>query len=308
MTWATPTAVWLAIDIGGTSTRVASFRVSTSTAGDMADSMTDSMADSAATPRAYTPLARFPTLPSYSEQLARLAEVAATAQARFAAAGVSVGAQLAPDGRAVLTAPNLRDYIGRPFADDLAARLGCTVRLAHDGVCGVLAEHASGALREMDRCAYVTLSTGTGAGVFLRTATTALALSIQVGHQILTGNLYQCLCGQIGCLETLTGGRQLALRLGRDPAEITDPAFWEAYAQNVATGLINLAQLTRVAVVALGGGIIQGRPDLVARVGADVKARISDASLEVRSAALGEEAPLLGAALLPAMAEGAILH
>lgn len=299
---ATQTLAWLAIDIGGTSTRVGRFP---------APSVGDENGLNA-TPPDYILLARFPTLSAYEEQLDRIAAVVAAAGqdtgVRFVAAGVSVGAQLAPDGRSVLTAPNLREYIGRPFAADLAARLGCPVALAHDGVCGVLAEHSYGALRGEDRCAYVTLSTGTGAGIFLRTATTGLAISIQIGHQILAGNPYRCLCGQVGCLETRTGGRQLALRLGRDPAEITDPAFWEDYAHTVATGLINLAQLTRVTVVALGGGITLGHPDLVARVGADVRARISDASLAVRAAVLGEDAPLLGAALLPGLPTGAILH
>lgn len=293
-------SVWLAIDIGGTSTRIGAFP---------AASVAPSANVAGVPPPAYAPLARFPTLPSYADQIARVTKVARTSlTGKWQGVGISVGAQISPDGRSVLTAPNLRDYIARPFATDLAERLGCPVRLAHDGVCGVLAEHIYGALVGEDRSAYVTLSTGTGAGIYLRTEATALAISIQIGHQIFPGNRLQCLCGQIGCLETLTGGRQLALRLGRDPASITDPAFWEEYAQTVATGLINLAQLTRVAVVALGGGITLGHPELVVRVGTDVRQRISDATLEVRAARLGKDAPLLGAALLPTLPEGAVLN
>src|SRR5690348_8362713 len=54
--------------------------------------------------------------------------------------GVSIGARLMRDGGRVAVAPNLRDYEGRPFAHDLAERSGMPVRLAHDPVCGLLAE------------------------------------------------------------------------------------------------------------------------------------------------------------------------
>lgn len=294
-----PTLGILGIDIGGTTTRLGLFP-----------------APDAPT---YTPLARFATEPEYAAQIDCIAEFVARRvedyrerrdadHGALAGVGVAVGAQVARDGRGVLTAPNLPDYIGKPLADDLAARLGCPVRLAHDGVCGVLAERRFGALADEDRCAYLTVSTGTGAAIQLRNGAAALTVSIQVGHQILDGNPLPCLCGQVGCLETITGGRQIARRLGRPPEEIADPAFWALLAEKLAIGLVNLAQLTRVAVVALGGGIALQRPSLRAEVQARVDARLRDARLTLRDAALGEDAPLVGAALLPGTPEASIIH
>src|SRR5262249_2400940 len=152
----------------------------------------------------------------------------------------------AKDGQSVIFAPNLPGYIDKPFAAELAALCHAPVRLAHDTVCGLLAEARFGVLRMVERCAYLTVSTGTGAAIQLGKAGTRFVSSIEIGHQILDGNPRKCLCGMTGCLETYTGGRQLRLRYGQSVASITDNAFWKIFAEKLAIGLVNLAQLTRI--------------------------------------------------------------
>src|SRR5262249_12236014 len=129
-----------------------------------------------------------------------------------------------------------------PLVRQLEEVSGCPVRLAHDTVCGLLGEKAFGALAPFDLCAYVTVSTGTGAAIQLGKDGRALTVSMEFGHQLLAGNTRQCLCGQIGCLETVTGGKQIALRLGREAAEIDDRAFWEELTESLALGMVNLAR------------------------------------------------------------------
>lgn len=276
----------IGIDIGGTYTRIGRFE----------DIDTKS----------FTLVARYPTPQQYAAQIERIAE--ALQGMSPAGIGVSVGAQLHRDGRSVHTAPNLPEYVDRPLANDLADIIGCPVRLAHDPVCGLLAEERFGALQGQDRCAYLTLSTGTGCAFRLRQGKTTLAVSIEFGHQILDGNTAQCLCGQTGCLETATGGRQITLRRGQPPESIADADFWDQFCDKLALGLVNLAQLTRVEMVAVGGGIAANRPDLLPQVQRRVDARIAGASLQIAPAVLGEDAPLVGAALLPATATDAIAH
>ncbi len=226
--------------------------------------------------------------------------------------GVSIGARLARDGSGVAVAPNLRDYERRSFAHDLAdcceLPVHC-VRLAHDPVCGLLAERRFGALRDADRCAYVTVSTGTGAAIYLGSGDgSGQALSIEFGHQILDSDPRQCLCGQVGCLETYTGGRQLALRYGRPLEEIEDAAVWDALYDKLALGLVNLAQLTRVEMVALSGAIALRHAGFLDELRTRVDERLRGMTLRLELATLGEQAPLVGAALLPDTPERAILH
>ncbi|HEY7093285.1 MAG TPA: ROK family protein, partial [Ktedonobacterales bacterium] len=201
---------------------------------------------------------------------------------------------------------------GRPFAHDLATRCGLpirSVRLAHDPVCGLLAERRFGVLRDADRCAYMTVSTGTGAAIYLGSpGELGQALSIEFGHQILDRDTRECLCGQVGCLETYTGGRQLALRYGRPLEEIEDMAVWEALYDKLALGLVNLAQLTRVEVVALSGAIALRHEGFLDELRERVEKRLRGMALRLELAALGEQAPLVGAAHLPDLPERVILH
>ncbi len=159
-----------------------------------------------------------------------------------------------------------------------------------------------------ERCAYLTVSTGTGAAIQLAKGQFALTSSIEIGHQILDSNTRVCLCGQVGCLETYTGGRQITLREGRSPAEITDEEFWETFCAKLAIGLVNLTMLTRVEIVALSGAIVLNKPHLLAQLQQRVNVIVCNTELTLKLAVLGENAPLVGAAQLLAVSECTILH
>lgn len=254
-------------------------------------------------------LAKFPTNQSYAGQLAAIGAALQTILPdSLAGIGVSIAGRLAKDGQSVIVAPNLPEYVNQPFAHDISLLAGCSVRLAHDAVCGLLAEKKFGAIRDVDRSAYLTVSTGTGAAIQLSQANIRLTSSIEVGHQILDGNTRQCLCGQIGCLETYTGGRQLELLYGHSLAEMTESVFWNTFASKLALGLVNLAMLTRVDAIAVSGAIALSNPLLIAQVQHNIDAMLVGAALEVRIATLGENAPLVGAALLLETPSETILH
>lgn len=292
----------LALDIGGSTTRIGSFPAPT------------------ALPE-YTLLDTFPTAANYTEQLARIAVVLAPA-GQHNGIGVSFGGRIARDGQRVAVAPNLPGYEGKPLVDDLAALSGGPVRLAHDPVCGLLAERRYGVLAGATRCAYLTVSTGTGAALHLandesedqsgdqsdrQPGRRGVTLSIEIGHQIVAGvaagdasgeRARRCLCGQVGCLETYTGGKQLALRYGRRLEEIDNPAVWRELTEMLAIGVVNLAQLARIERVAISGGIALHRDGLVDELRRAIERQLRGASVQLQLARLGGRAPLVGAALL----------
>jgi glucokinase len=280
---------YIAVDIGGTNTRLGLFESLDSTD--------------------FVVLAKFPTVQNYEEQIRQIvAAIQNSGREDLAGIGVSAAARIARDGRTIILAPNLPGYIGKPFAQDLFERFACPVRLAHDTVCGLLAEKKFGALRNIDRCAYLTVSTGTGAAIQLGKASISLTSSIEIGHQVLDGNTLTCLCGQVGCLETFTGGRQVELRYGRPIAHITDMAFWETFSDKLALGLVNLAQLTRIDAVAISGAIALNNAFLVPLLQEKVNVILKWGTLELRPATLGENAPMVGAAVLLEVPESTVLH
>ena len=278
---------YIAIDIGGTNTRIGLFRTLNSPE--------------------FTLLTRFPTLQSYDEQMHAIIDAVRNIHA-CTGIGVSIGARIAKDGRSLVFGPNMLEYINKPFVQDLMDHADCPVRLAHDTVCGLLAEKKFGLMRNADRCAYLTLSTGTGAAFQLRKAATSLTVSIDIGHQLLDGNPLVCLCGQIGCLETFTGGRQFELRLGHSIASVSDQAFWETFCEKLALGMVNLAQLTKVEEVAVSGAIALNNPFLLPLLQQKINKMLVGSTLHVSYAALGENAPLVGAATLLEIPEDAIVH
>jgi glucokinase len=252
---------------------------------------------------------QFPTSQSYAAQLEHLrGSIAALRRARLDGIGISLGGHIASDGLSVRDAANLRDYEGKPLVRQLQELCACPVRLAHDTVCGLLAEKAFGALAPFERCAYLTISTGTGAAIQLGKDGQALTVSMEMGHQLLAGNTRLCLCGQIGCLETITGGRQIALRFGREADQIADSAFWEEFTEALALGIVNLARLTRVEAIAISGGIALHAPHLKEHLPEQVARLCMRDVPRLFWSHLGENAPLLGAALLLETPEATIVH
>jgi glucokinase len=283
------TRAYLAIDLGGSNTRLGLF-------------------PSLDTPE-FTPLDSFPTQVNYDAQLDCITSALRESKiVQLLGAGVSVAARVARNGRSIVFGPNLPMYLDRPLAADLERRLGCPVRLAHDTVCGLLGEQRFGVLQNRERSAYLTVSTGTGAAIQLGKGETRLTSSIEIGHQILDGNTRLCLCGQTGCLETFTGGRQLELRYGRPIAAFADEAFWQDFVAKLALGLLNLIQLTRIDVVAVGGAIALQNTFLLPLLQAELDNLLKNAKLLLVQAELGTHAPLVGAAALLATPETMLLH
>src|SRR6516162_5383337 len=96
----TGSETYIGVDIGGTNTRIGVF-------------------GSLDTPD-FVRVVKFPTYQSYEEQLEQIiVAVRASNKHHLAGIGVSVAARIAKDGRSVIVAPNLPEYVNKPFVEDL---------------------------------------------------------------------------------------------------------------------------------------------------------------------------------------------
>jgi glucokinase len=236
----------------------------------------------------------------YERQLAALT----TVLDRPGKVGVSFGGRLDKTGETVRVALNLPAYVGKSLRADLSHLFGCPVRVAHDPACGLLGEWTAGCLRGVERCAYLTLSTGVGSAVRLGPT----LLSTEAGHQLVPGNQRRCACGQTGCLETLVGGRALEGFLGHRLEQVNDDEFWHRYAETLAPALANVALSAGIEAIALGGSIVLRRPGLFAAVASALAQIHTYHPVRLSLAELGDEAPLAGAAALFDLPEKAILN
>ena len=194
----------------------------------------------------------------------------------------------------------------------LANDVGIPVALANDADLAAVGEATFGAGRAFADVAYLTLSTGVGAGVVLGGLLVHGRRSLaEVGHTVIA--LDRLAQGQPATLEELASGSALGRlataagvgSIGRDVVarvEAGDPEaarVWSALVAAAAVGVVNLAWTFSPDVVIVGGGLgLVGDvllDPLRTAVGRDGPPAVQPA-IEIVAAELGDDAGLAGAA------------
>jgi fructokinase len=207
---------------------------------------------------------------------------------------------------------------GRPFREDLQARLGRRIAVDNDANCFTLAEARLGAAApHVGGIVFgVILGTGVGGGVAVHGEIWPGAQGIagEWGHTAVWPERERvCYCGRRGCVELYASGpaieRAYAARAGEALSlpEIVarrsaDPAAAEAIEDLLATfgrGLANVIDVLDPSAIVLGGGV--SNVDLlytegVARVASYVFN--DELTTPILKNALGDSAGVLGAALI----------
>jgi glucokinase len=235
----------------------------------------------------------------------------------------------------VVNAPNL-GWRNVAFGGMLAGALGLPVRVTNDLSAAAVGEHAFGAARGAADALVAFVGSGVGAGLILggKLYEGAYGVAAELGHVkvlVRSGQKERlCGCGEWGCLEAYAGGMNLAARvredagagladrvkaLAGDEARIAAGTVEAAYAEGdlyarelwgelgelLGVAIANAATLLNPARVVLGGGVLLGCPNLARIVRAQVMdktARAARAGVELVAAELGDDAGLIGAALL----------
>lgn len=281
--------MYIAIDMGGTNTRIALFKTAGATT--------------------FQPIAHFPTHATYDDQVAHLVQIVrGLNNDAVKGIGFAIGAQLTRDGSGVAVSYTMRDYELKPLVTDVSAALNCDVVAANDNVCAVLLERRAGSLQGVDRCAYLTVSTGTGAGIYLGRGDTGVAFFGQVGHHMIDPQGERCVCGQIGCVQTITGGQSIRRRIGVEAKHIESAEFWQTITQTLSIAIVNVARISRLDAICLSGGIGFNSLYLREHLLSQVREAGPNVPVQVTWAAFGEDAPLIGASLLVDGMGTTILH
>ena len=187
------TRLILGIDIGGTSLRAA-----------LADSPTSILAKARRpAPADQPPEAMIEAISSMYRSL--LEQVGSSGAV---AVGVSSPGPVDTVAGALVDPPNLPQFTTVPLRDMLQRELALPISLENDANAAAIAEHRVGVGKGTRHMAYVTLSTGIGAGIISddRLVRGARGAAGEVGHIKLMVDGPQCGCGQKGCWEALASG------------------------------------------------------------------------------------------------------
>jgi glucokinase len=255
--------------------------------------------------------------PRHAEAPAALVELITSTAAEFGRDQVSHGVIGLPGGvdyeaGRLLFAPNLpREWPEQLTREGLSERLGLRVCIANDADLAAVGEAYFGAGQDGTDVAYLTISTGIGAGVLhRRRLLRGRCSAAELGHTVIDWRAWRA--GEPSTVEELGSGSGLA-RLAREQglgdldARDLDAAasegdlraveIWQSAVVACAAGVANLVMSFYPDTVVIGGGL--GRqPEFFSAVRDQVYARPvrHPAGLTIVCSVLGDDAGLSGAA------------
>ncbi|MBP1857617.1 ROK family protein [Rhizobium herbae] len=245
-------------------------------------------------------LGRRPTpLDDFGAFAATIAAVIAETGARPDRVAISITGVVYPDTRAIKCA-NIPCIDGRKLSEELADILGLPVLVANDADCFALAEAGAGAGRGHRIVLGAILGTGVGGGLVVdgRLINADGGFAGEWGHGPAVAStagtppvaipIFDCGCGQRGCVDTIGGARGMerlhqALH-GKTLASHEITTLWQegdAEAARTIDVLVDLVSsplaltvnITGATIVPVGGGLSNVAP-LIAEIDKAVRSRI----------------------------------
>jgi glucokinase len=253
---------------------------------------------------------------------------------RPAGIGIGVAGQIEPGTGTVRFAPNL-DWQDVPLGSELSDALDLPVLVANDVRAITWGEWLHGAGQGCDDLVCLFIGTGIGGGIVSggQVLSGCSNAAGELGHTTIQLNGPLCHCGNRGCLEALAGGwaiarqareaiqanpaagRPLLERAGGELDKVSARTVAQAahagdslaqelvdqVAEALIAGCMGLVNAVNPCRLILGGGVIEGLPELVDRVDRGVRERALAAattSLKVVAAQLNGDAGVIGAAAL----------
>jgi glucokinase len=200
-----------------------------------------------------------------------------------------------------------------PLRAVISERLGLPVALGHDTRIGGLAEGRAGAALGCRDYLFITLGTGVG-GMVCLDGSPRLGphhRAAELGHLVVDPLGVECGCGQRGCLETIASAtgivrmyadgdvsaREVAERAAAGEPRAVE--VWQTAVSALATALLTAVTLLDLSLVVLGGGVARAGDRLLVPLRRELAERMTfQRAPELMCAALGDEAAVLGSALI----------
>ena len=226
------------------------------------------------------------------------------------------------------------DFYNTPLSQLVVSRLHIPVYLVNDAYAAALGEFVAGSGRGSESLVAITLGTGVGGGVvFNRRLLTGFNFAgAEIGHFVMVEDGEPCSCGRKGCFEAYCSASALIRQTQRAMTQNSDSLMWQEagtleavsgrtafdamrlgdaaakqvvdqYIQHLACGLTSIVNIFQPEILCIGGGICNEGETLLAPVreifDREDYARNSRRRTKILRATLGNDAGIIGAALLP---------
>ncbi len=246
--------------------------------------------------------------------------------------GVGCPGSVDPKTGVICYSSNL-GFINAPVGELLSARFGRKVFLENDANAAAFGEQLAGAGKGANHFIAITLGTGVGGGVITGGVILSGCNSAagELGHTVIVKGGEPCSCGRNGCWEAYASATGLIRQTKKAMEADRSSKMWEiapgledvsgrtafeglrlgdktaiavvkSYCDYVACGLTNIINIFQPEVVCIGGGISNEGETLVGPIREYVKrerySRNMDKQTEIKTAVLGNDAGVIGAAFL----------
>ncbi|HYK08433.1 MAG TPA: ROK family protein [Candidatus Eisenbacteria bacterium] len=272
--------MYVAIDIGGRHVRIAT--------SELLDNPT------------FSQIQKFPITNNYAQDLAAIISTITSLKndSPIDAIGIGFPGVISKEDTRILKAPNLSDWIDKPFAQDIERAFHTQVSLENDTTNAALAEATYG-YGKGKTFLYLTWGTGFDGATVVHVGDEITVAQFEAGHHIIewkNGKL--CGCGQRGCAEAYIGGGNIEKYFQKVPSALTQDE-WNIVENYAANTLLNIVIFHPTSLVILGGGVAIHQKDRVDRIKEKVKERLTLYPLpEIRITSLGDNIGLYGALAL----------
>jgi len=190
----------------------------------------------------------------------------------------------------LLRAPHLNDWVEKPLKSDLS-ELSKNIILENDTALVGLGEAVSGAGKNSNLMAYITVSTGVGGVKIENKKIDKTSLGFEPGHHYIDRD-----GEKLYTLENLISGKGIQSRFGVNPREVHDDRIWKEAEEILAIGLSNVCAFWSPDLIVVGGGMIIYEHLWVDRVVEHFKKvyKISPEPPEIKKAELGDFGGIYG--------------
>lgn len=226
-------------------------------------------------------------------------------------------------------------FLNYPIAEKLSQKTGIKkIYVENDANAAAKGEATYGAAKGYNDSLFITIGTGVGGGIIIggKVYTGFNFSGAELGHIVIVKDGEPCPCGRKGCMESYASATAL-IRLTKEKMledkqsvmwkicegdiekvngktvfdamlenDISAKAVFDEYIGYLACGIINFINIFQPEVLSIGGGISKQGEILLAPlreiVAREQYSRYSDKQTIIKTAALGNDAGIIGAASL----------
>ena len=249
------------------------------------------------------------------------------------AAGVGSPGAIDPANGVVCFAGNL-GFHNLAMAEMLKERTGFDFYLENDANAAAYGEYIAGAGKGTNNFMMITLGTGVGGGIIIdgKLYSGSNYAGAELGHVVISMDGEMCSCGRQGCWESYASATALIRKTKQAMIKYPESIMWklcgndinavngltafeamrqgdsagkavvDKYIYYIAVGIANNINIFQPDVICIGGGVSKEGDNLIIPikefVNGDNFARNIDKKAEIKTATLGNDAGIIGAAYL----------